>query len=151
MKDLGTKKPLFRKVNTKARGGAHAHGGDYRDTRSREPRGKMGGKRRRGLDYTPLFRFLLSKVGQKWDDVFSEASARLDRVEPIFWVVALDIDQGKETVRVGESTYFSELWVDKEGSLRKVEPSLNESSFPPSCRFCTHTFNGIQYTQRYEE
>ena len=45
--------------------------------------------RQNGLDYTPLFRFLLSKVGQDWDAVHSEAVARLDRQEPIYWMVAL--------------------------------------------------------------
>ena len=36
-----------------------------------------------------MFKFLLSKVGADWDSIFSEAKRRLDKPEPIFWMVAL--------------------------------------------------------------
>ena len=85
------KRPLYRKVNTTAHGVHHAKGGDYRDQRNSRTtkddeilRRSMHGGYRRGLDYTPLFKFLLSKCGQAWDDVYSEAVKRLDRSEPIF-------------------------------------------------------------------
>jgi len=51
-------------------------------------RESMHGRQQRGLDYTPLFFFLLSKIGQHWDEVYSEAISRLDRPDPIFWMVA---------------------------------------------------------------
>lgn len=41
----------------------------------------MHGKVKRGLDYTPLFRFLLAKVGMPWNEIHPEAIARLDRSE----------------------------------------------------------------------
>lgn len=105
---------------------------------------------RRGLDYTPLYRFLLSKVGRPWDDIYSEAKRRLDRAEPIFWMVALGEDDRKDYVRLGESSYFSGLFVDESGILRVVDPEIGPSSLEPSCACCTHTFNGSRFTRRYE-
>ena len=76
------KSKLYRKVNTKALNVRHYFGGDFKNTRHskretlEQTKGKMFGKKERGLDYTPLFRFLLSKVGCNWDEVFSEAKAR---------------------------------------------------------------------------
>ena len=60
----------------------------------------MHGKQQRGLDYTPLFKFLLKKVGSNWDDVYSEAVSRLDRPDPIFWLVAINENQKKDYVRI---------------------------------------------------
>jgi len=68
------------------------------------------GRSRVGYDYTPLFRFLLSKVGCSWDEVYSAALARLDKREPIFWLVDLH-DPREGVVCVGESSYFSRLTV----------------------------------------
>jgi hypothetical protein len=148
--------PLYRRVNTKARGVHHNTGGDYRHERNTKQaldvdtiRQSMHGKVHRGLDYTPLFRFLLSKVGTPWNDVHSEAAARLDRQEPIFWLVALQTHERQEYIRVGESSYYSGLYVDEAGLLQVVNPSLGPSSLPPMCSCCTHTFNGARFTQRY--
>ncbi|MEC8567100.1 MAG: hypothetical protein VXY56_02260, partial [Pseudomonadota bacterium] len=120
------KEPLYRKVNTKARGIHHLFGGDYKHNRNtkKESRerdlGSMHGSQKRGLDYTPLFKFLISKVGQKWDEVHSEAISRLDRSDPIYWLVAIEESDKKEIVRIGESSYFSGLFVDSEGVLQLV-------------------------------
>ena len=102
----------------------------------------MFGTNKRGLDYTPLAKFLLSKVGCNWDEVFSEAVSRLDKQEPIFWLVALHDNKKKDIVRVGESAYFSGLFVDEEGILQLVNPALKAVDMKPSCTCCTHTFNG---------
>lgn len=75
-------------------------------------KGSMHGYKERGLDYTPLFKFLLSKVGDYWDDVFSEVNSRLDKTEPIYWIVALNEKEGYG--RVGELSYFSGLYVGAE-------------------------------------
>ncbi|MEN5058847.1 hypothetical protein [Sphingobacterium kitahiroshimense] len=78
------KSKLFRKVNTKTFNVHHKFGGDYKDTRNSKKEifeqavGKMSAKKERGLDYTPLYRFLISKVGSDWNDIFSEAKSRLD-------------------------------------------------------------------------
>jgi hypothetical protein len=158
----GQKAPLYRRVNTTAHGVHHLSGGDYRDGRNpREPAGgdglpppppriSMHAGKRRGLDYTPLFRFLLSRVGAPWNEVHSEAVARLDQQAPIFWMVALRKEDWQEYVRLGESTYFSGLCVDARGLLQRVNPGLGPDSLVPQCHCCTHTFNGMPFTRRFE-
>lgn len=142
------KHKLFRKVNTKAKGVHHRFGGDFSDTRNskketvQQVKGTMFSDKLRGLDYTPLFRFLLSKVGSDWNEVFSEATSRLDRQDPIFWIVALHEDKKKDYVRIGESAYFSGLFVDDNNVLQLVNPNLKASEMTPTCTCCTHTFNG---------
>lgn len=150
------KSPLFRKENTTAHRPHVAVGGDYRDQRNTKreapfdaKRSSMHGKEHRGRDYTPLFKFLLSHVGKPWNEVHSEAVSRLDRVEPIFWLVALTESDRCEFVRVGESSYYSGLYVDDSGLLRQVNPKLGPSSLAPSCKCCTHTFNGVRFTQSF--
>jgi len=102
----------------------------------------MSGTKHRELDYTPLFKFLLSKVGTDWNEVFSEAKSRLDRQGPIFWIVALHENEKRDYVRIGESTYFSGLFVDNNGVLQLVNPMLKALDMKPFCSCCTHTFNG---------
>ncbi|WP_417700851.1 hypothetical protein [Pseudophaeobacter sp.] len=53
------------------------------------------------MDHTPLYKFLLSKVGQDWDDIYSEAVAWLDKDEPIFRLVALQPEDGERYMRTG--------------------------------------------------
>lgn len=146
---MNKEKPnLYRKVNTKARGVRHDFGGDFRNTRNtkkeslQQVKGTMYGKKERGLNYTPLFRFLLSKVGSPWDEVYSEAKARLDKPDPIFWMVTLDENEKKDYVRIGESSYFSGLYVDEDGVLQLTNPNLRAVDMKSFCSCCTHTFNG---------
>ena len=109
----------------------------------------MRGRQRRGLNYTPLFRFLLSKRGQPWNSIYSEAKARLDREEPIFWLVALPAHERQRYVRVGHSSYYSGMYVHDAGTLQLVDPSLSPASLVPSCKCCTHTFNGAPFTRPF--
>jgi len=150
------KESLYRRVNTRARNADHGHGGDYRHQRntkqerdSDETRGSMPRRQRRGLDYTPLFQYLLSKIGEDWGEVFSEAAARLDSTEPIFWMVARQPYERQEFVRLGESTYYSGLYVDADDRLQAVNPELGPHNMEPSCSCCTHTFNGVRFTRKY--
>lgn len=141
---------LYRKVNTQTHGVRHDVGGDHRtdrpaNARADTVRGAMHGKRRRGLDYTPLFRFLVSRVGSAWDEVYGEAVRRLDRPDPIFWLVARQKHERRALVRTGESSYFSGLYVDDDGVLRRVDPDLCAEALEPSCTCCTHTFNGVRF------
>jgi len=145
------KKPLYRKVNTKARGVHHLHGGDYKNSRTRESGVGMRKGIHRGLDYTPLYKFLLSKVGHPWNKIHSEAVSRLDKEEPIYWLVAKDYESANEVIRIGESSYFSGLYVDGDGILRVVNPDIDENTLEPLCKCCTHTFNGVLYTRKYGE
>lgn len=150
------KEPLYRKVNTTAHRVHHGQGGDYSDdrnaraTRSDEAvRSPMHGRRQLGLDYTPLFRFLISKVGAEWASVYSEAVARLDRADPIFWLVALRHDERRRYVLIGESSYYNGLYVDDIGTLQLVDPVVGPSSLVPRCKCCTHTFNGTPFTRPF--
>jgi hypothetical protein len=154
---LGPKAPLFRKVNTTAHGVRHGTGGDFHEQRngkaaalSDAQRLPMHGKARRGLDYTPLFGFLLSKVGADWNEVHAEAVARLDRPEPIFWLVARQAHEEQGVVRVGESSYFSGLRIDGQGRLQRVNPSLGPGDPAPTCGCCTHTFNGVKFARAFK-
>lgn len=148
---------LYRKVNTRThlvRHRNHRTGDHYRYYRrttlpDQPEREKMKQGVRRGLDYTPLFRFLLSKVGESWDDVHSEAVSRLDREEPIFWLVAEDREEGKAVVRMGENSYYSGLYVDDDKILRIVAPEITADSLEPTCDCCTHTLNGERFTKEW--
>lgn len=102
----------------------------------------MHGSKERGLDYTPLFRFLLSKMGAYWNNVFSEANTRLDKPDPIFWMVAVDENNKKDYFRSGQASYFSGLYVDDDGILQLTNPGLKAKDMKPFCSCCTHTFNG---------
>lgn len=131
-------------------------GGDYRHDRntkkeldSDESRGTMHGIKQHGLDYTPLYKFLLSKVGRQWDEVYSEVIARLDKKEPIFWMVAIQDKGRKNYFCSGESSYFSGLFVDAQGTLQIVNPMLNNKSTYPICPCCTYTFNGFVFSKKY--
>jgi hypothetical protein len=149
-------KPLYRKVNTQARGVRHASGGDwrwFRNTRGNDldmsPPGAMHGKQRRGLDYTPLFKFLLARVGQDWDATYREAVARIDHPAPIFWLVARQEDERKPRVRIGGRAFYSGLYVDENNRLAVVDPDLSVETMEPSCACCTHTFNGVRFVKPY--
>ncbi|MER8696469.1 hypothetical protein NKI77_26215 [Mesorhizobium opportunistum] len=148
------KEPLYRRENTRTRG-VHHGGSDYRFSRHLKKQdktslGSMHGKKQHGLDYTPLFRFLLSKVGQDWSDVHSEAVARLDRPEPIFWIVATNEADKKPVARAGENSYYSGLYVDQDNRLALVDPELRLEEMRPSCSCCTQTLNGVPFTRKYE-
>jgi hypothetical protein len=160
MNRTGRKEPLYRKVNTRARGVHHHTGGDYRNDRNTKrekrniedevARGAMRGRDRRGLDYTPLFRFLLSKVGEDWKGIHDEAVSRLDREEPIYWLVARTSDQRKPFVTIGGNSIYSGLYVDDEGKLAQVEPGLRNEDLEPWCPCCTHTFNGVPLVRKFK-
>jgi hypothetical protein len=144
--------PLFRSVNTQTHGVRHQIGGDLRTSRiagqpSEEDatRTRMNGKTRRGRDYTPLFRFLLSRVGQPWDRVFAEVKPRLDTTDPVFWLVARSSNVARDFVLVGESSYFSGMFINPEGILQLARPELTAEDMVPTCTCCTHTFNGVRF------
>ncbi|MDN3919191.1 hypothetical protein [Roseateles violae] len=152
--------PLYRSVNTRTQrvhhgvGGEFRHGRNSKDARRLEdaPRTPMHGRHRHGRDYTPLYRFLLSRVGRPWDEVYAEVKPRMDGDEPIFWMVARPGEERRERVRVGESSYFSGLYIDEaDGVLRLVNPGLDADTMWPSCPCCTHTFNGKRFGLTFEQ
>ena len=93
-----------------------------------------------GYDYTPLFHYLLKQVGRKWNEVYSEVIPRLNTTEPVFWMVDVKHTSTYECFKYGEYTYFSKLYVDDDGILRKVNAEL--SNVMTRCDCHTHTFNG---------
>ena len=150
------KEPLYRPRNTTARGARRRRGGDFRHQRNTKleigsdaKAGPMQPARGRtpDLDYTPLFRFLISKVGNPWTEVHSEAIARLDREEPIFWLVARQPAERTAVVRIGDSSFYSGLYVDDAGTLQLVDPTQNVATMVPGCGCCTHTFNGVPFVR----
>lgn len=156
------KAPLWRRENTTTHG-VRRHGGEYRrDRNTKVGRAWEKGRITRGVgsrraprrhdarDYTPLFRFLLSKVGGPWDVIHAEATSRLDDVEPIGWLVAERGEKGNAFVRVGETTFFSGLYVNDAGRLAKVDPSLTLEHLAPYCACCTHTFNGDRFVRPFD-
>ena len=150
------KKPLYRKVNTRTYNVHHGSGqaaskecNTKANRNNKAMRGSMHSGQRHGLDYTPLFKFLLSRVGRDWDEVHSEAVSRLDREEPIHWMVAPDRASGKATIRVGESSYYSGLYVDEDNRLAVVDPDVTPETMQPLCPCCTHTLNGVRLSQPY--
>ncbi len=152
------KEPLYRKVNTKARGVWHHKGSDAKYDRNTKKGLASSLKQgiQRGLDYTPLYRFLLSKVGKSWDDVYSEAVSRLDKEEPIFYMVDLNTEHENpiypsDYTNIGESGKWSKLIVDDNGILQLKNPNLKNEDFYPSCHCCTHTFNGVVLNHTYED
>jgi hypothetical protein len=150
------KEPLFRKENnTVHRNHPRLSGGEYRhkrntkaEERSEATHRSMHGKKHRGLDYTPLFKFLLSSVGENWNEIYSEAVSRLDCPEPIFWLVALYEHERKEYVQIGETSFFSGLYVDGKGLLQRVNPDLGPERMMPLCHCCTYTLNGKPFSGR---
>ena len=151
------KAPLWRKVNTTARGAKRYHGGgEYRwDRRSKEGEAKRearSGMRagRNGRDYTPLYRFLLSRVGRDWTAVHSEAVSRLDDPDVVYHIVARTDDEKQAYYRCGESSFFSGLYVDGDGRLALVDPTLGPEHLEPWCGCCTHTLNGVPFGRTYQ-
>lgn len=153
MKNFDKKEPLYRKVNTTTRGVHHNSGSDFRHDRNTKAQKNseeifqgMGKKAKRGLDYTPLYRFLLSKVGKDWNSTHSEAVSRLDHEDPVYHIV-LEPHESKESapdyVCGGENSYFSQLYVDENNILQKVNPDFNPKEIPQWCTCCTVSFNSL--------
>ena len=144
------KEPLYRKVNTKARGCHHHKGLDAKQSRNTKSgmTSKMKSGVERGLDYTPLYRFLLSKLGQEWDVIHSEAVSRLDKEDPIYRLVDINQTDERDAVKVGENSYWPSLIVE-DGILKEKNPDLTNEDFSPSCPCCTTTFKGKVLTKKF--
>lgn len=148
---ISSTQKLYRSVNTTTRHRSNNPGAEYRWERNSKKlpseqlpqRESMHGKQNRGRDYTPLFHFLLKQIGQPWDRVFSEASARLDTTEPVFWLVALHEHQRRNLVCIGDSSFYPGLFVDENKILRQVYPEITGKDVEVTCNCCTHTFIGI--------
>ena len=76
----------------------------------------------------------------------------LDREEPIHWMVDVHPPLGapEPTLRAGESSFWSRLYVDVDKLLQVRDPAITHSTLHPSCACCTHTFNGVPFTNKYD-
>ena len=148
------KKPLYRQVNTRTHvvrhGGGHARWDRNTKAAGSAHASKMKSGFRHGPDYTPLYRFLLKKVGQPWSEVHSEAVSRLPDEEPIWYIVASVGSVREPIYRTGESSYFSGLYVNETGHLALVVPSLSNNMLWPACACCTHSFNGTPFVNSFD-
>lgn len=119
-------------------------------------------------DYSPLFQFLLKKVGCNWAEVWKECQARLNTIEPVLCMV---VNVGRNGLVVpfneysqfssywagdalpyepcflaGYDSYFSTLYVDENHILQFVDPDF----VPKTREYYTHgteTFNGKPIAQ----
>lgn len=144
------KEPLYRKVNTRTRMVRHNSGGDFKHERntkdmlnSEDNRVSMHGKVKRGLDYTPLYRFLLSKVGKDWTATLKEAQSRLDKDDEIYYMVAQREEDKQDIVCLNENSYYNGLFVDENNILQKVNPQAGAEKINYWCTCCTRSFNGV--------
>lgn len=108
------------------------------------------------LDYTPLFKFLLSKEGEKWEGVWRECQKKVDTVEPVLWMVQnirlnglpkhdKCLEEYDKSFGYEEGSYFSTMYVDENGILQVVDKNYKESTPLEYCRRCGETFNGLLY------
>lgn len=148
------KKPLFRKVNTRTiRVRYHTTGDARHDRNTKDGLSKSMQSKEHPLDFTPLFMFLLSKIGQPWDEVHSEAVSRIpkEHKDAVNWMFK-DVSNSPRHLsyfRGGESSYYSTLIVDENGLIQKAS-DINNIDLYPSCWCCTHTFNGKPLTNKWE-
>ena len=56
--------------------------------------------------------------------------------------MAINDEDKQDYVRVGESSYFSGMFVDENGILQLTDPGLSAKDLTPFCTCCTHTLNG---------
>jgi hypothetical protein len=47
----------------------------------------------------------------------------------------------------GESSYYRGMYIDDNGVLQRVDPTMGRQNLEPSCACCTHTFNGAPFTK----
>jgi hypothetical protein len=157
MKKNFDKKPLFRKEKKTGlschyyveRGGQHRHDRHSKKMKQFDGDHLPMNSGKFGYDFTPLYMFLLSKVGQNWDKIYSEACDRLpleyrerifDLIQTIEGTIVDDRKQIREVVRGGESAYYSALKVE-DGILLKINPEFNPQNVF-GCLCHTHSFNG---------
>lgn len=95
------------------------------------------------FDYTPLYKYLLTQVGQKWKKVVKYIRPRLNDMAPVESMVLnpngnIDIAKLRWNLNprtvgkipaifdIDEDTWFSTLYVDKEGILQFVNPKSKD-------------------------
>ena len=177
------KKPLYRKVSkTTHNGFSHADYGEKkrakfsRHTKNGIDRSMGGIKHGEGsvtdYDYTPLFQFLLKQEGRDWDEVWKECKERLNKTEPVLYMVVniyknglvnlrwrmpedkepvLDwkgrdlANAGEKSFGYGEGSRFSTMYVDEDNKLQFVDKNYVSGPDYEVERRWGETFNGRLY------
>lgn len=143
--------PLYRKINKKAYGAHYLRGGHARYDRNTKEGISRSMKKgvRRGLDYSPLYMFLLSKVGCKWPEVHSEAVSRLPKRDTILEDI---FKPGKRAPVIwgGGSAMYTGMFIDENDILRTVTPEVKNEELVPQCGCCTNTYNGRELVRKYD-
>ena len=149
------KPPLYRKANTRThRVRYHTTGDAKHDRNTKKGITRSMTAKKHPLDFTPLYIFLISKIGQPWDEVHSEAVSRLpkEHKDAVNWLFRDRTDDAKhlQYIRGGECSYYSPLMVDENGLIQKAN-DVTIVDIYPSCSCCTHTFNGKPLTNKWED
>lgn len=107
-------------------------------------------------DYNHLFKFLLKSVGKNWDAVWKECQHRLKSTEPVSYIVInirknglpyfYDVKDEQPFARVGETTYYSTLYVDEGGILQYVDKHFFKKE-PTYGGPWGESFNGMQWDE----
>lgn len=139
-------KPLYRKMNRRSLHCSYnIKGGHYKWQRHTKEEKKLiedevsHGKMHkrpnafnvRKYDYTPLLMYLLNCVGKDVDKVFSEVCKRVDNDgRDVFnlMVSRKPKEELKDYFRYGEGSLYSQLYVDDENKIQKVNPNLSNYS-----------------------
>ncbi|MFT2688653.1 hypothetical protein ACMWDS_23905, partial [Klebsiella pneumoniae] len=58
--------------------------------------------------------------------------------------------QKRDLVRIGDSSFYPGLFVDGNGILQQVNPSIMGKDVKVTCRCCTHTYMGEPVPGKYE-
>lgn len=130
-------KPLYRKWNTRVLSPSYwlnLWGGDYRHERSKHKNDfettKLPMKKNRGAgyDYTPLYQYLRSHVGENWNDIYSKILPRLPDTKEgrEAWTIFV-LQPGEKVrplVRYGPRSMFSALYIDEKNLLQVVDPTV---------------------------
>lgn len=99
--------------------------------------------RKLGMDWQPLYNFIMSNVGCNYDETYSKALKRCNKFRDEFnkhWAYLFNDD--RDIVRLGENTYYSALTIDEFNNIQirntGAEP-IKGGSFSFGY---THSFNG---------
>lgn len=138
-------KPLYRKVNRKCLHCYDAKASHYRWQRNTKKENKLiedsvshGKMHKRPsiftshkYDYTPMIMYVLNRVGEDFDKVYSDVCKRIEGEGKVLFnkmVSKKPKEELNDYFRYGEGSYYSQLYVDDENKIQKINPNLSNIS-----------------------
>lgn len=103
-------------------------------------RKSLASKRWDDFDYTPLYNYLLTQIGEDFNVIHSYVQKRVNNINRIYDIIKPSTYK-LSYVRVSENAYYSALYIDEYNTLKKINPNFNIEHMYPFCSCCTHTFN----------